>query len=74
MKKIIITIFICLCLLIPSFTYAGQETPCNHNNFEINFHSNEDILRISCEDCGECININFDSILIDNKIKDLFNR
>ena len=63
MRKVIIMIVITF-LLCTGVVYAGQEEPCEHNNYIITFNSNEEAIRMFCNDCGESHNIKIDSFFI----------
>ena len=69
----IIVILLCIFTFFPVLIYAGREAPCDHDRYEVYYSSGKQILKISCEQCGECHRYTVDSKLVDSMIMSLWN-
>lgn len=72
MIKKIIVLIICLFLFGTGAVYAGQEEPCDHNNYIVTYNSNDEKLVMFCNDCGETHNFKLDTFFIKHMFKDMW--
>jgi len=72
MIKKIIVLVVFIFLLGAGAVYAGQEKSCEHSNYIITFNSNEEAIRMFCNDCGEGHNIKIDSFFIEKFFGELW--
>ena len=72
MIKKIIVLTICLFLFGACAVYAGQEEPCDHNNYIVTYNSNDEKLVMFCNDCGETHNFKLDTFFIKYMFKDMW--
>ena len=63
--KRIICLIIFIFLLSAGAVFAGQEESCEHDNYIITYNSNEEAIRMFCNDCGESHSLKIDSYIIE---------
>ena len=73
MKKIIVMIVIIFSLCVGA-VYAGQEEPCNHDNYIITYNSNEELIHMFCNDCGESHSLKLDSYIVEKIFEEMWEK
>lgn len=72
MIKKIVTLIVVILFLGASTVYAGQEEPCDHDNYIVTYNSNDEKIVMFCNDCGESHNFKLDTFFIKQMFKDMW--